>query len=158
MLLAHAYLRVNALTCIQGTVKVSVNPAAGEGGPIAGLSGLDFSQCLAHFWLTSGDGRRVPYHQAGLKQDLRWGRVGLFFAAQDAAENHLSGSLSHVPEGLLDRRQATNLIGGALDVVEAEDRNVFGHTQAELVQGTDCAHRADVVKGKQRRKLCTRHQ
>ena len=42
--------------------------------------------------------------------------------------------------------RAGNLIGGGLDVVEAEDGDVAGNAEAGLVEGADAAHGGDVVE------------
>lgn len=79
---------------------------------------------------------RVDLHEV-----WRW-FAGKFF------EEHLGGGAAHLPERLTNGGEAWDLIGGRLDVVEAEDGYVGRHVETGLVEGADAAHGGDVVEAK----------
>ena len=69
--------------------------------------------------------------------------------AADAAQQDFSGGAAHLAEGLTHRRQTWVLIGGGLDIVEADYGNVFWNVQTGFAQGTNGAHRRNVVESEQ---------
>lgn len=90
---------------------------------------------------SSGWGRRLANDE--LRLDLYKVLCGF---ASEFLEKEQGGGLAHLLQGLPDRRQARNLKGRGLDVVEAENRNILGYSKPGLVQGTDTAHRRDIVE------------
>ena len=70
--------------------------------------------------------------------------------AVDALQQNLSGGPAHFAERLAHGREARVLVGGALNVVEPDDGDVFGHLQAGLAQGTNGTHGRNIVKGEKR--------
>ena len=67
----------------------------------------------------------------------------------DAPEEDLGSGAAHLAQGLADGGQGRVLVGGALDIVKADDGNIFGDVQAGLAQGANGAHGGNVVEGKQ---------
>lgn len=49
-------------------------------------------------------------------------------------------------QGLADGGDAGNVIGGGLDIVVADDGDVFGDAESGVVEGADDAHGGDVVE------------
>jgi hypothetical protein len=59
----------------------------------------------------------------------------------------LGGDLSHLAEGLAYGSQAESQVSGGLDVVEADDRDILGDTEACIAKCTHGSNGGDVVKG-----------
>ena len=68
----------------------------------------------------------------------------------DALEKNLGGGASHFAQGLAHRSQAGLLVGGALNVVEADNGNIFGDAASRLAQRTNRSHSGDIVEGEER--------
>ena len=68
----------------------------------------------------------------------------------NALQQNLSGRPAHLAERLAHGRQARILVGSTLNVIESNDRHVFGHLQAGFTQGPNGAHGRNIVKGEQR--------
>ncbi len=68
----------------------------------------------------------------------------------DLMEDGLRCEDAHVMQGLAYGREAWVLEGGAGDVVEADDRDVFRDAKAGLAEGADCADRSGIVEGEER--------
>ena len=78
--------------------------------------------------------------------------IGLRTRAGDAAEEDLGGGASHFAQRLADGSESGVLIGGALNVVETDDGDIFGHAQAGFAESANGSHSGDVVEGEERRK------
>jgi len=63
-----------------------------------------------------------------------------------ALEESGGGFGAHELEGLTDGGETGDLVGGGLDVVEANDGDVVGDVEAVVVEGADAAHGGDVVE------------
>src|SRR5271155_1084474 len=63
-------------------------------------------------------------------------------------QQHLGAFASHLAQRLPYCSKTGLVIGGAHDVVEADDRNIFGHAQAGIVNRTDNTDGRDVVEAK----------
>lgn len=59
----------------------------------------------------------------------------------------LGGQFAHAMQGLAHRRERGVLVGGGMDVVEADDGDVVRDADAGLVQRADAADGGDVVEG-----------
>src|SRR5277367_7120469 len=68
-------------------------------------------------------------------------------------QQYLSPFTSHFAQRLPNCSKAGLVIGGAHDVVEADDRNIFGHTQAGIVNRANDPDRRDVVEAKDGREV-----
>jgi hypothetical protein len=53
-----------------------------------------------------------------------------------------------VAQRLANGGKAGVLIGGALNVVEADDRNVFGNPPTEFTKSLNRANRGNIIEGK----------
>ena len=69
--------------------------------------------------------------------------MGQFFQQRTGGEG------AHVLQRLPDGRQTGNDVGGGLNVVEAEDRDVFGDFETSIVKRADAADGGDVVEAEQ---------
>jgi len=56
---------------------------------------------------------------------------------------------AHFAQGLANGGQGGILEGGALNVVESDDGDIFGNVASGLVQGADRAHGGNIVEGEQ---------
>ena len=70
----------------------------------------------------------------------------------DPVDECLSGQSADLAQGLADRRQAGEVVSRFANVVEADNRNVFGHAHAGFFDGTNRPNRRNVVIGEQRGK------
>ena len=69
-----------------------------------------------------------------------------FGGGLDALEEGLDCDLAHAAEGLADGGEARDMVGGAGDVVEADDGDVVGAAEACVGDGADGADGGDVVE------------
>src|ERR1019366_2119943 len=91
---------------------------------------------------------RFANHQLGLDRNLLW---MVHAVTSDAPQNGLGGNLSHLAQGLPHGGEPWVLERGALDVVEADHRDVFRHPQFLFPQGADSANCGNVIERKYRR-------
>ena len=68
----------------------------------------------------------------------------------DTAQQGFCGGAPHFLEGLANGGKSGILIGGALDVIEADDRNVMGNAQSGLAESANRSHCRDVVESEER--------
>jgi len=66
----------------------------------------------------------------------------------ESAEECGGCGVSHELEGLANGGEAWDLVGGRLDVVEADNGDVAGDMETGVVECSDAAHRGDVVEAK----------
>jgi len=72
-----------------------------------------------------------------LRFDANELRVGNLFRSGNTPKHGLGCNFAHLPERLPNRRETRVLENGALDIVETDYRNVFGHAPARFAQGAD---------------------
>ena len=83
-------------------------------------------------------------YQFGINLDA----VGKLFM-REFLEQGDRGLSAHLLERLADGGEARNDVGGSLDVVEAEDGDVFRDFETCIVEGSDAADGGDVVEAEQ---------
>ena len=83
------------------------------------------------------------YHQFGLD---RMSVVQLGHGPVNALEQNFRRRASHFAQRLAHRGQARLLIGGTLDVVEADNGNIFGDATSRLAQRANRSHGGDIVE------------
>src|SRR5262252_8670771 len=84
-----------------------------------------------------GARRRLANDQFRLNRNL----LGLVLAVFDSLKKSLRGDLPHARQRLAHRGEAGCVIGGALDVVEADHRYVLRHAQSRFLERPDRAQR-----------------
>ena len=75
------------------------------------------------------------------RNKVRKGRL-----SPDPLQQNPGGSHAHLMEGLTNRREARVVKRGALDVIEADDRDIARHVQSMVHERPDGADCRDVVR------------
>ena len=86
-------------------------------------------------------GCRFAHDQFGIDlNDVREFFVGQLFEQGTGCQS------AHVLQGLTDRRQARNNVGGGLNIVEAKDGDVGGHLEPSVVKSSNAADCRNVIE------------
>lgn len=85
-----------------------------------------------------------------LRLDVDAFRIGSILGPGNAVKEGACGKLAHLTQGLANGGEAGMLEGGALNVVESDHGNVFGHAETGFAKGADGADSGDVIEGEER--------
>ena len=82
-------------------------------------------------------------HEFGFNDDFA---ARIRSGGANPAEQGFGGFASHFAKRLAYRRQGGILVSGALDVIEAYDRDIAGHLQVGFPQRANRTHRGYVIE------------
>src|ERR1700722_2893232 len=129
-------------------------PPSGKPGSVSSSAGVGANEMqTSHLRSEVRMRGGVAYHELGFNRDFR----NVLRPSLDSVDHYTGSDLAHLLQGLPHGREWRIDIGGALNIIEAYDRHVVGHTQAGFLESAYGTNGRNIVVGKQRgERLLTR--